>query len=156
MPRPGSMPPPRRTTWPAQHTTTCSASLGAPCSRLRPRRLSDFICPLVASIALRRLIIACRVLVIPRLCPERGIYTLSSSVSREPRSTIAVLGLRSARMLTCSIASPGVCPSYGGGPGIERIRNTRPSLSVVATVTFTPNSYGVGALTLLMRSTSGA
>jgi hypothetical protein len=35
-------------------------------SQLRPSRPSVFMCPIVGSIALRRLIIACSVLVIPR------------------------------------------------------------------------------------------
>jgi hypothetical protein len=39
---------------------------------------------------------------------------------------------------------------------MERMPTTKPSLSVVATVTFTPNSKGVRDLPLLMHSTSGA
>ncbi|MCY1547273.1 hypothetical protein D9M68_833190 [compost metagenome] len=54
-------------------------------------------------------------------------------------STIAVVGLRSARMPTCSSVSANVWPSYGL-PGMLRMPTTSPSFKVVAMLTFTPNS----------------
>ena len=100
--------------WPAPHRTACNASPSAPFNGLRASRPSVFICPIVGSIALRRLIIACSVRLMPRFCPDRRIRMPSSSAPWYPRSTITIFGVRSARMLTCSIASSSEeCSGYG-------------------------------------------
>ena len=69
-----------------------------------------------------------------RLCPKPHLTACSAS----PNAPLS--GLRPSR--------PSILMSA--------MATTRPSFNVVAMSTFTPNSYGVLALPLLMHSTSGA
>ncbi len=124
--------------WPAPYISACSASPSAPLSGFRLNLPSIFMCPMAGSMALRRLIIAFMALV-TRRWPALRISTTSIFTPLIPLSTITVLGLMLVKMLTCSIVSSKVCP-FRGLPGIERMPTTKPSLSVVVTVTFTPNS----------------
>ncbi|MDB5769693.1 MAG: hypothetical protein JWM42_67 [Burkholderia sp.] len=128
------------------------ASPMAPLSQLRPNLPSAFICPIVGSMALRRLIIARNARVTPPLLTRHP--DLDAGNFHALKTTI------DERLLRFRLAQDfGLRQSFAQGvpvSGIERAPTTRPSFSVVTSDTLTPNSYGVPAFPLAMHSTSGA
>ena len=140
---------------PAPHRTACKGNTQSTFEWILPSRPSVFMCPMVGSIADRRLIIFRNALVMPRFYPDRRIWVFGTSTPWHPLSTMAILGWRSVRMLTCSKVSAKVWPSQGLA-SMDRMPTTMPSFRVVPTKTLTPNSQGFLALPLEMHSTSGA
>ena len=97
-----------RILWPAPQSTACNASPSAPFNGFRSSRPSVFMCPIVGSMALRRLIMAFSPRVTPRRWPDRKIWTPSTTTPWYPRSTMTVFGILSSRMLAFYTVSANV------------------------------------------------